>query len=405
MSKPVTKVFIEFDTQYVPSIAFVLDDFVNGVLDNTTGRLGGFTFVEVTPYLQEIDLERGKTRLLDRFDAGLMNIQFDNSRRIFDPKYTGSPFYGAILPRLNIQVTSNDVIVYTGVILDWNIEYEVGGNSIATAVCSDRFTILTQTLLDEYYNDVQLSGERITEILARPEVDWDVALQDIDDGLTTVQGELIASNTNALSYFQLLENTEQGALFIAKDGKLTFRQRNTSPILTASFSNDGTEIPYTAIGVVFGSELLYNRIEVTPLDYDTEVAQDTDSIAAFGLSVLTVETLHEYESDAANAALSLVLQYSQPEYRFESLEVDLGSLTAPQQAALLAIELNNTVTVSFIPSGIPPAIELGAKVVGISHAIDGTQHFITFSLGSTTGIPFVLDSLTLGVLDVDTLSY
>jgi len=137
MSKPITKVFIEFDTQYVPSFAFVLDDFVNGVLDNTTGRLGGFTFVEVTPYLQEIDLERGKTRLLDRFDAGLMNIQFDNSRRIFDPKYTGSPFYGAILPRLNIQVTSNDVIVYTGVILDWNIEYEVGGNSIATAVCSD----------------------------------------------------------------------------------------------------------------------------------------------------------------------------------------------------------------------------------------------------------------------------
>jgi len=405
MSKPVTRVFIEYNTEYLPAYAFTLNDFSNGKLDNTFARLGGVTLVEITPYLQQIDLERGKTRVLDRFDAGLMNVQFDNSGRVFDPQYSDSPLYGAIIPRLRIQVTANDVIVYTGVVLDWNIEYDVGGNSIATAVCSDRFTILTQTLLEEYFNDVQLSGERITEILARPEVEWDINLQDIDDGLTIVQGELIPSNTDALSYFQLIETTEQGALFIAKDGKLTFRQRNTSPTLETAFSNDGIELPYTGISVVYGSELLFNRIEITPLDYDTQTVDDALSQEAYGLSVLALKTLHEFDTDAANSALVLAFEFSQPEYRFETLEVDLGSLTSLQQAELLGLELNDLVIVSFTPSNIPPAINLSAKVLGISHEIDGTRHFITFNLGSTAGISFVLDSPLLGVLDVDTLSY
>jgi len=405
MTKPVTKVFIEFNTELLPAYAFTLDAFDNGKLDNTFARLGGLTLVEITSYLQQIDIERGKTRVLDRFDAGLMNIQFNNSTRVFDPQYSLSPLYGAIIPRLNIQVTADDALVYTGVILDWNIEYDVGGNSIATAVCSDKFTLLTQNLLDEYYNDVQLSGARITEILARPEVDWSADLQDIDAGLTTVQGELIPPNTDALSYFQLIETTEQGALFIAKNGKLTFRQRNTTPTLSTSFSNDGAEISYTGIGVVYGSELLYNRIEVTPLDYDTQTVDDILSQEAYGLSVLAVSTLHEYDADAANAALVLAFQFSQPEYRFETLEVDLGSLSSLQQVELLGLELNDLVIVSFTPSGIPPAIDLAAKIVGISHVIDETQHFLTFNLGSTAGISFVLDSTLLGVLDVDTLSY
>jgi hypothetical protein len=406
MPKPNNKVFIQFNTEFVPSVAFILDDPLQGKLDGATNRLGGFAFVEVTPFLQSVECQRGKTRILDRFDAGLMNIQFDNSTRVFDPRFTGSPFFGAVLPRLNILVTSNDAPVYTGLILDWNIEYELGGSSRATAVCSDRFTLLTQTLLDEEFNDVQLSGDRILEILARPYFDFPLAETDIDTGLTFLQEDLIPENTDALSYFQLIERTEQGALFIAKDGKLTFKQRNTSPVLKASFSDDGTgAIPFTNIGVVFGSELLFNRIEVTPIGLDTEVADDLLSQAAFGLSVLAVETLHEFPEDAVDSALFLANQFSQPEYRFETLEIDLNILTSEQQNTLLDIELNDLVFVTFTPSGISPAIELGATVIGISHRIDVVQHFLTLNLSGQAGAPFVLDSPTLGVLDVDTLSY
>lgn len=404
MAKPLTKVFIEFNTTFLDDFTFVLDDATQGQLDGSFG-MAGFVFVEVTEYLQAIDLERGKTRILDRFDAGLVNVQFDNSTRVFDPRYQDSPFFGAIIPRLNIRVETNNEVVFTGVILDWNIEYDPSGQSIATAVCSDKFTLLTQTILAEEFNDIQFSGQRINEILSRPEVDWIPEEKDIDTGLTILQEDLIGSNTTALAYFQTIENTEQGALFMAKDGRLTFRQRNTAPLLKASFSDDGSAISYTGIAVVFGSELLFNRIQVTPLGLDTAVVDDVLSQAFYGLSVLAVETLHEYDSDAEELALSLATQFSQPEYRFESIEVDMNFLTTEQQQDLLEIELNDLVTVSFTPSKIPPPIELGAKVIGINHTIDRVQHFMTLNLASLAGSPFVLDSPSLGVLDTDTLAY
>lgn len=404
-AKPETKVFIQFNTEFVPSVAFILDNPFQGVLDGASGRLAGFQFIEVTQFLQGIDIQRGKTRILDRFDAGLMNIQFDNSKRIFDPKFTGSPFFGAISPRLEILVTSNDQPVYTGLILDWNIEYERGRKSISTAVCSEKFTLLAQTLLEEEFNDVQRSGERILEILQRPYFNYPIAETDIDTGLTLVQEDLIEPNTDALGYFQLVERTEQGALFIAKDGKLTFRERNTGPILKTTFADDGTGIPFTNVNVIFGSELLFNRIEITPIGLDTEVVDDVFSQTAFGLSVLALETLHEFEEDAVSTALFLANQFSQPEYRFETLEIDLNNLTQEQQDTLLDLELTDLVFVTFTPSGEPPAIALGARIIGIGHQIDNVQHMMTINLDGQSGAPFVLDSPTLGVLDVDTLSY
>ena len=51
MAKPLTKVFIEFNTTYLDDFTFVLDDAIQGQLDGEYG-MAGFTFVEVTEYLQ-----------------------------------------------------------------------------------------------------------------------------------------------------------------------------------------------------------------------------------------------------------------------------------------------------------------------------------------------------------------
>jgi hypothetical protein len=404
MSKPDVRVFIEFNTNFVETYAFLLDDATQGVLDGDFG-LAGFTFIEVTQYLQGVDGSRGKTRILDRFDAGLFNIQLDNSTRIFDPRFEDSPFFGAILPRLNVRIEANGEPVYTGLILDWNIEYELGGNSTATAVCADRFTILAQTILESDINDLEFSGERIDAILSRPEVNWPAELRDIDTGLTIVQEDVIPEGQIALPYLQLVETTESGALFIAKDGKLTFRQRNTAPILVCTFSDVGEDIGYVGISVVFGSELLFNRIEVMPLGLDTIVVDDVLSQLAYETSTLAVETLNEYEEDAQDLANSLLSKFSQPEYRFEALEIDLNRLSVEDQDLLLSIELNDFVNVVFTPSGIPPAIQLSAQVIGINHTIDQVSHFMTINLASSQGAPFVLDSPSLGVLDSNTLAY
>lgn len=54
-------------------------------------------------------------------------------------------------------------------------------------------------------------------------------MRDIDTGEQTLQADEVVYGTNALQYLQTVEATEPGALFMSRDGQLTFRARTTSP--------------------------------------------------------------------------------------------------------------------------------------------------------------------------------
>lgn len=403
MATTSVKIELEVSFDNLPN-TIILDDPVRGKLDSTY-VLSGIGFYDVSDYFQSMSIGRGKSRELDEYESGDAQVRFNNSQRAFDPRYTSSPFYGSIVPRLPIRISVNNFLAYTGIVRDWNIGYDPGGASFATAVCSDKFTILAQAPLASEYNDVQYSGQRINEILSRPEVDWSLTERDIDTGETVLQQDLIPANTAALTYFRQVEQTEQGQLFIAKNGYLTFRSRNDTPDIVASFSDDGTSIPYQSVSVVYGSELLYNRIEISPEGLDTVIADDLLSQAGYGISALTLSTLHEYDSDAENMANYLLASYSQPEYRFEQVTVQLADITTAQSDDVLGVELGDLVGVTFTPSKIPPALTIYARVVGIEHEAERLSHEVRLQLASLAATPFVLDSLALGVLDDSNLGY
>lgn len=405
MANPSIKVEIAFDTSFLPQYAFLLDDPLQGKLDNQAFLLGGPTFIDVSEYLKGVSISRGKSRLLDRYEAGTASIQFDNSTRDFDPLFISSPFYGAITPRLEIKIFANEQIQYTGVILDWNIEYDKSGDSIASAVCADKFTNLAQSVIDVLIPDTEFSGERITDILDLPEIDYIATERNIDTGLTVLSNEQIAQDTVALDYLQVVEATEQGSLFIAKDGDLTFQQRNTTTDFDTLFAVDGTGIPFSEISNVFGTELLFNRIIITPSSGSSIIETDSQSATAYGVSVYNEDTLHNSDDDAAELAKFLLNKYSQPKYRFDKLAVNLANLSPSQLTTLLGLELNDGISIKFTPSDIGDAIEQSAKIVGFNHSISRTEHVIEIQLESVLVLPFVLDSTTLGVLNTSTLGF
>jgi len=405
MALPEIKVEIAFDSSNLTQVAFVLDNFPQGVLDNQNFRLGGFAFVDVSQYLKSVEINRGKSRLLDKYEAGSASIVFDNSARIFDPFFTPSPFFGAITPRLEIQILANDIVQYTGIVLDWNIDYDLNSDSTATAVCVDKFTNLAQASIDVFIPDVQTSGNRITTILDLPEVDFDSTERDIDSGLTTLVDNQISAGTNALDYLQQIEATELGSLFIAKNGNLRFKERNSSLNFNTVFADDGTGIVFSGIGNVFGTELLYNRIVITPEGSTSIVRKDDTSVAAFGLSTFTETTLHNFDSDAELLADYLLDKYKNPTYRFDRLVINLSNLTSAQIDAVLALELDEGTEIKFTPSNIGDPIEQAAKIIGFTHSITQSEHILELQLESFVLQPLVLDSPTLGVLDTGTLGF
>jgi hypothetical protein len=384
MAIPVPKVEIGFDIVGADANLFTLDDATKGRLDNTLYRLSGTIFYDVTERVRAISTRRGKNRQLDEFDPGLANIVFDNNDRTFDPAFDGSPYAGQIIPKRSIRISSGGERLFTGVVDDWNLNYEPGGDSEAQAAASDAFSLFNTQTLPSGTAIAQKTGERINAILDLPDVDWPNQERDIDPGETDLGADVYPADGNVLEYIKLVTRSEPGNFFVKKNGHVAFTDRSPqSDGNTIIFADDGSGVSYQGLKVVYGSELLYNEIVLNSQFVGTVVATDADSISEYGVLNLTQTDLLMSDPEyLTRLAAYYAIKYSQPEYRFESLEIVMDDLDPATQAQILKLEIADYVTVKFTPNGIPPAIIRVAEVIRIDHDIAPSGHIV--SIGFAT---------------------
>jgi hypothetical protein len=402
---PTQKVEIGFDLAGNNGPFFVLDDAERGVLNNTAWTLAGTFFYDVTEYVKDIQITRGKNRDIDSYSAGESIVTLNNYNRYFDPTYQASPFYGNIIPRREVKISSNGIQQYFGTIDDWNLRYAVNGESTVTFVTSDGFYRLNNQTVTPGTATVQTTGERINAILDDPEVAWPSTYRNIDTGVVTVGANVVGENQNALQYLKLIEKTEFGAFFIAKNGYATFKDRTviqpTSGIVT--LTDDGTGIGYSDIRITYGSEQLANEIVITSaITTSTVTAIDLASQGVYGVLNLTLsDLLMNTDEQVEDLAVYLANKYSQPEYRFDAVEIIMDDLSLEDQAKVLNLELNDVVKVQFTPNGIGPAISQYAEIININHRADLQIHRVTLGLARLDFLYFILDDTTFGTLDTD----
>jgi hypothetical protein len=352
--------------------------------------------------------------VLDRIDSGVATITVDNSDRVFDPLYPNGPYFGQLIPRRSVRITTNNQPVFIGAIDDFDIVYAPSNKSQVAISVSDAFSVLTNSGLEELTPTSQLSGARVNAVLDRPEVDWPASLREIDPGNSTMAGALVEAGTTALEYLQLVSNSEFGNLFIGKDGKVVFRERNAVPNTPNLVFSDEivagqyTGIQFSSVQNVYGSETLYNRIAIsnsagTPLE---AFAEDATSQIVYGPRTYSASgLLVESQSELQFLADFLLARYKEPQYRFDSVAVILDTLTTANQNAVLDLEIGDIVLVRFEPSDIPPAIEQYCRIIGISHTWDQTTKTINFALERLDFAIFILNDPVLGELDNDRLAY
>lgn len=414
MVAPQVKVEVGLNLGQGDPFSFQLDSLTRGLLDGADFTLGGERFFDITPRLVTCQIRRGKSQALDRIDAGVLSVTVDNSDREFDPLYENGPYFGQLIPRRAIRVTSNGLPVFIGFIDDFDIQYEPGLQSVVRIDASDALSVLTKAGLQEFTPDSELSGERIDTVLNLPEVDWPTDLRDLDFGNSLMLDVDVSEGTSALQYLQLVTDSEFGTLFLSKDGKITFRERNSVPNTPdLVFSDEVVEGAYTGIqfadvNIIYGSENLYNRIALTNADIFPEeaFAEDGDSQVIYGprtfsKSGLLVQELQELQF----LADFLLARYKEPQYRFETVTVVLDTITSLNQNKVLDLEIGDIVLVRFEPSGIPPAIEQYVRIIGINHDWNPGSKNISFSLERLDFAIFILDDPVLGVLDDDRLAY
>jgi hypothetical protein len=400
------KVELGFDLAAGVGPFLVLDDPVAGQLDNPEWGLGGTIFYDVTEYVKSVVINRGRSSLFSNFPAGNATISFNNHNRYFDPLYTSSPFAGNIIPRREIKISAGTEIQFSGWVDDWNLTYAPNGDSVADALAYDATGLLANRTITASTPTPQTTGARINTVLDDPDVNWASTLRAIDTGAATLSDFPIEANQNALSYLQTVASSEPGNLFIGKTGNVVFQDRTKSPTTADLIQFGGTGIPFLNLEVVYGSENLYNEILISRQGGGTAIARDFDSISEYGISNLTINNLL-LSSDEQSVELALIYaqQYSQPEYRFQSLEVAMHKLDLADQQKIIELEIGSICKVVFTPNGIGDAIERFVEVIRLEQTITPETYFVNLGFQAIDFASLVLDDAEFGKLDTYSLSW
>jgi hypothetical protein len=388
------------DTPY-----FRVGDPVRGVVGGATYRVAGPIWIDITESAVSVSIKRGRNRELDRFSAGQLSVVLNNETRLFDPLNTASPYDGNIIPRRAIRIITGGIAQFTGVIEDWDFEYSTTGESKASVKAADAFTLFAQQSVTAGTATIQTTGARVDAVLSQPSVGWPVADRNIETGAQTLGADVFEGGV--LDYLIQVEASEQGQLFIGKNGFVNFINGNKtidSTGVVASFSDDGTGIPYSATSVNYGTDLLYNQVESTS-PAGTAVANNIVSQDKYGIAATSVATLLNTFTATENLAQFWVNKYAEPEYRFDSIVVVLDGLTGEQSVDVLSIELGDIINITFTPNQIGSAIFRYGQVISINHDVKPGNHQVTFGVSSLQYSFLVLDDVGFGILDVNALGF
>ena len=407
MTIPALKVEIGFDLTDNPSAPFFrLDDSVQGRLDNIEYRLGGTLFYDVTEYVITVDIQRGKSAILSNFPPGECSVEFTNHTRAFDPLFTASPFYPEIVPRRELRVTSGGELAYQGWIEDWDLGYQTSGDSVAVAKAVDALSVIGNQTLDAFTPPEELAGARIASVLDRAEIGWPSTLRDLDVGAVTMAANPVPAEQNALAYLQAVAGSDPGYVFVTRDGKFAFRDRRKAPTSVDLVSLGEGGIPVSDLQVTYGSELLFNRVTASRQNGGTAIASSVASQNNYGVRDLTInDTQLVNDSDLIDLVVGYAAQFSEPEYRFDTVSVTMEKLSLSQQADILGLEIGDICSVSFTPNGIAPQIVRYVEVREINHSVQLDSHRVDFGFDETRYAPLILDDAVFGRLDVGTLSW
>lgn len=418
MASPVVQsgdYLLELDTGYDYN-SFRLDDAAKGVLDNTTYTLGpnANTYADITEYVTNIVYSRGRKKTDFQFGAGVMQFTMRDETGILGPYDTTSPYYDpdnnqpGLAPMRGIRLSRDGEYLFVGVVTSYYYQFELAGPNYVNVQCADEFYKLAQTQLDEYNVNSETSGQRITSVLALPEVDY-TGTTSIATGTVNLGHDssyTVPQGTNTLTYLQQINDAEQGRLFMDRNGQLVFQERigTTLDPSMIVFADDGTGAKYVDLQVEFDADNVVNRVYVQALDGKNSTTSDAASIAQYFTQNTTILNSLLHEQAQINALATYLLE-PDPEPRYTSLTTWFGGLTSGQRDTVAELDIGDTITITKQIPGIGSGNTSDLAIEGIQGIIDVNRgHTITFYTSPTTVLyNLILDDPVYGKLDFNVL--
>ena len=388
---------LEIDTGFLQD-AFTLDSATMGVLNNTEFVLDGTTnFASVMDGCNNVMIKRGRQDIGDQFSAGTMSFTMLDTTGVFNPFNEESPYWDAttqqpgLAPMRQVRFARYDTnnvkeYLFKGFIVNFDYNFALGGLDTVTVYCADDFYLLSQTFMAEFNVSEQLTSARVSAVLDLPEVAFPIGQRDISTGTQTLGGSAaftVDNGTSVQAYLAAINQAEQGRLFISRDGDLTFQPRlgNTLSSSVADFHDDGTNVPYSGVGISFQADQVCNRASVTIRGSTSpQVADDAASQSLYFIQTqsITDSLLH---NDAAALTLAGYLLEPEPIARYTSVETAFASLSNAQRDQVAVIDIGQTITIEHTFTTGATTTELAQEL-----AVEGIEHTISVSNGHSIAL-------------------
>jgi hypothetical protein len=377
----------------VPGLSIHLD-----LNDPSTAATWG---ADITDYVRGFSVSRGTSTELQRMEAGRGALTLDNRDGRFSPMNSLSPYYPNILPmrRIRIRAIWNNVFypVFQGYIAGWPLSFPAKKDQIATLELVDGFAILALAKLSTTFSQA-LSGTYISSVLNA--VGWPAGDRDLDTGVSLMPATTLV-NVPALEHLLKVERAEGGRIFISRDGKVTFIDRNvfTVPISNydgRTWSDQGTGMRYRSLTPHFDDTLIINEARLTRTGGTEQVAQNAASAAKYGTASTSFRTMSESDvmllndNDVLDLAKWTVNTYGEPAQRIEALEDN--AMSHGRWDLLLARELADPVRVIQHHTGADVILQ-DSFIEGMSHAVRPGEWRTSVNVSpSNATAPFIWDT-------------
>lgn len=400
----------------------------------TLGRVGlnpigaDDIWTDITRYVRSWSVKRGAGRGDSptlRYDPGTCSIELNDSDRRFDPENLAGPYVVAgvtqveAMRRVRIRAVWNSISypIFYGYADDWLPSYQGNTWTYTTLPATDAMVLLAGQDRGAIapVGDGDDSGARVTRILDG--IGWPSTSRSVATGDTTLQATTLAGPV--LTELQLVQDTEQGELYVDASGQVVFRNRRA--LLTDTRSNtsqvtfgDGGfmatgEIPYADAKPSTPGDTLVNTVSATRVGGVEQVVTDALSAGRYGTKSHERGDLLMRDDDTANQwAHWLTYQYATPRRRFARLEFNTPrpDVEAAFWPALLGREFGDRITVKRRPAGGGSPIVRDCFVRGIEHSSNGEEWRSALVLqGADRYSFFRVGDLILGRVGLNAVAY
>jgi hypothetical protein len=217
----------------------------------------------------------------------------------------------------------------------------------------------------------QFSVDRVTTVLDA--VDWPASWRSLISTTTGYTEGYNSTDDTALNQLQLAAATEQGRMFVQKDGNVTIHGRfwSTSDArgntVQATFADDGTGIGFQSFaGFDPGDRDVVNDASVASVS-TPQRSQDATSISGLGQRSTSVTTV----ATAAGAkAIADGIVYLRKTARSRALPIEVSLTDSSTFATLLGLEIGDRYRVKLTPLAVGGQISQDLHIESIDWDID-----------------------------------